>query len=149
DLVHGGAPDGNARPRVIRGTHAKPLPLLPSGPGGVCGRALHEARSLTNTHANMRPLRFRRADSSNGGPGTARNPYRLCAVTPDAPGPARPDGRPWSCWRQCLTESAKKRRDPRDAGPAGGSEPEGAPARTGLAGWRLPRPAAARKSSDS
>jgi len=36
-----------ARPRVIRGTQAKPLPLLPSEPGGVCSRPLHEARSLT------------------------------------------------------------------------------------------------------
>ena len=41
-----------ARPRVIRGTQAKPLPLLPSGPGGVCSRPLHEARSLTSTHPN-------------------------------------------------------------------------------------------------
>src|ERR1700730_1667600 len=45
-----------ARPRVIRGTRAKPLPLLPSGPGGVHSRPLHEARSLTTTHANMRPV---------------------------------------------------------------------------------------------
>src|ERR1700688_3484720 len=37
-----------AKPRVIRGTRVKPLPLLPSGPGGVCSRPLHEARSLTN-----------------------------------------------------------------------------------------------------
>src|ERR1700745_499837 len=37
-----------ARPRVIRGTQVKPLPLLPSGPGGVCSRPLHEARSLTS-----------------------------------------------------------------------------------------------------
>ena len=48
----------NARPRVIRGTRAKPLPLLPSGPGGVYGRPLHEARSLTTSNANMRALRF-------------------------------------------------------------------------------------------
>jgi len=41
-----------ARPRVIRGTQVKPLPLLPSGPGGVCSRPLHEARSLTNTYAS-------------------------------------------------------------------------------------------------
>jgi hypothetical protein len=41
-----------ARPRVIRGTRAKPLPLLPSGSGGVHSRPLHEARSLTTTHAN-------------------------------------------------------------------------------------------------
>jgi hypothetical protein len=37
----------NARPRVIRGTRAKSLPLLPSGPGGVYNRPLHEAQSLT------------------------------------------------------------------------------------------------------
>ena len=36
-----------AKPRVIRGTRVKPLPLLPSGPGGVRSRPLHEARSLT------------------------------------------------------------------------------------------------------
>src|SRR5271170_4317141 len=41
-----------ARPRVIRGTRVKPLPLLPSGPGGVRGRPLHEARSLTTSHAS-------------------------------------------------------------------------------------------------
>src|SRR5579863_2789505 len=40
-----------ARPRVIRGTRVKPLPLLPSGPGGVCSRPLHEARSLTTSYA--------------------------------------------------------------------------------------------------
>jgi hypothetical protein len=40
-----------ARPRVIRGTRVKPLPLLPSGPGGVCSRPLHEARSLTTKRA--------------------------------------------------------------------------------------------------
>jgi len=45
---------GTARPRVIRGTRAKPLPLLPSGPGGVHSRPLHEARSLTTYHASMR-----------------------------------------------------------------------------------------------
>ena len=45
DLVH--AERGYARPRVIRGTQVEPLPLLPSGPGGVRGRPLHEARSLT------------------------------------------------------------------------------------------------------
>src|SRR5262249_43762979 len=44
DLIHLG---GLARPRVIRGTRVKPLPLLPSGPGGVRSRPLHEARSLT------------------------------------------------------------------------------------------------------
>src|ERR1019366_8681805 len=41
-----------ARPRVIRGTRVKPLPLLPSGPGGVRGRPLHEARGLTTFHAS-------------------------------------------------------------------------------------------------
>src|ERR1035441_5538434 len=41
-----------ARPRVIRGTRVKPLPLLPSGPGGVHSHPLHEARSLTTIHAN-------------------------------------------------------------------------------------------------
>src|SRR5450432_1350603 len=45
---------GYARPRVIRGTRATPLPLLPSGPGGVCGCPLHEARSLTRDYPNMR-----------------------------------------------------------------------------------------------
>src|SRR5947209_10697000 len=40
-------PRGIARPRVIRGTRAKSLPLLPSGPGGVYDRPLHEARGLT------------------------------------------------------------------------------------------------------
>src|SRR5580693_4384436 len=45
--------EGNyARPRVIRGTRVKPLPLLPSGPGGVRGRPLHEARGLTTFHAS-------------------------------------------------------------------------------------------------
>src|SRR5215472_17578433 len=44
------APNRSARPRVIRGTRAAPLPLLPSGPGGVCGRPLHGARDLTNIH---------------------------------------------------------------------------------------------------
>src|SRR6185312_12155690 len=79
DLVHGGAPDGNARPRVIRGTHAKPLPLLPSGPGGVCGRALHEARSLTNTHANMRALHCSGVDLA-----------RLCVEILQCESPRRP-----------------------------------------------------------
>src|SRR6266851_2421443 len=41
-----------ARPRVIRGTQVKPLPLLPSGPGGVRSRPLHEARSLTTSYAS-------------------------------------------------------------------------------------------------
>src|SRR5580704_11821024 len=44
--------DAYARPRVIRGTRVKPLPLLPSGPGGVCSRPLHEARSLTTYYAS-------------------------------------------------------------------------------------------------
>ena len=55
DLVHGGMELAEyARPRVIRGTRVKPLPLLPSGPGGVHSRPLHEARSLTTSHASMR-----------------------------------------------------------------------------------------------
>jgi hypothetical protein len=55
------APPGNrsrevfARPRVIRGTRAKSLPLLPSGPSGVHNRPLHEARSLTTTNVSIRP----------------------------------------------------------------------------------------------
>src|SRR5215218_4793676 len=51
--------EGNvyARPRVIRGTRAKPLPLLPSGPGGVCSRPLHGARHLAIDYGNRRPLR--------------------------------------------------------------------------------------------
>src|ERR1039458_6671303 len=53
DLVHGWA---NARPRVIRGTQVKPLPLLPSGPGGVCGRLSHGARDLTIDYRIMQPL---------------------------------------------------------------------------------------------
>src|SRR6516165_18218 len=48
-----------ARPRVIRGTQVKPLPLLPSGPGGVRSRPLHEARSLTTYHASRRVGRTR------------------------------------------------------------------------------------------
>src|SRR5580700_11091654 len=36
-----------AKLRVIRGTRVKPLPLLPSRPGGVCSRPLHGARDLT------------------------------------------------------------------------------------------------------
>src|SRR5580700_7798005 len=52
-----------ARPRVIRGTQVKPLPLLPSGPGGVCSRPLHEARSLTTIHASRSVnIRFRGVD---------------------------------------------------------------------------------------
>src|SRR5207244_3038886 len=42
-----------ARPRVIRGTRTAPLPLLPSGPGGVCSRPLHGARDLTSIHRSM------------------------------------------------------------------------------------------------
>src|ERR1700683_3911785 len=45
-----------ARPRVIRGTQVKPLPLLPSGPGGVCGRPLHGARDLTIDYRSMASL---------------------------------------------------------------------------------------------
>jgi hypothetical protein len=41
---------------VIRGTQVKPLPLLPSGPGGVCSRPLHEARSLTNNYLIKSPI---------------------------------------------------------------------------------------------
>ena len=52
DLVHGVG--RTARPRVIRGTRTAPLPLLPSGPGGVCGRPLHGARDLTSIHRSMR-----------------------------------------------------------------------------------------------
>src|SRR5579862_3766135 len=52
DLVHGRREKVQyARPRVIRGTRVKPLPLLPSGPGGVRSRPLHEARSLTTPYA--------------------------------------------------------------------------------------------------
>src|ERR1017187_542139 len=43
-----------ARPRVIRGTRTAPLPLLPSGPGGVCGRPLHGARDLTSIYRSTR-----------------------------------------------------------------------------------------------
>src|SRR5579862_659454 len=53
DLVHGRREKVQyARPRVIRGTRVKPLPLLPSGPGGVRSRPLHEARSLTTSYAS-------------------------------------------------------------------------------------------------
>src|ERR1700730_6088353 len=51
--VSGVRTDKYARPRVIRGTRTAPLPLLPSGPGGVCGRPLHGARDLTRIHRNM------------------------------------------------------------------------------------------------
>ncbi len=66
DLVHCGAfvrwrtmqaRGAYARPRVIRGTRVKPLPLLPSGPGGVCSHTLHEARSLTTPYASKCRLR--------------------------------------------------------------------------------------------
>ena len=40
------------RPRVIRGTQESPLPLLPSGSGGVRSYPLHEARSLS-THGSI------------------------------------------------------------------------------------------------
>src|SRR5438046_8583542 len=50
-----------ARPRVIRGTRTAPLPLLPSGPGGVCSRPLHEARDLTSIYRNMGSRRGLRA----------------------------------------------------------------------------------------
>src|SRR5258708_39673533 len=61
DLIHAGerSDEYYARPRVIRGTRVKPLPLLPSGPGGVCSRPLHEARSLTTTHAIRSKALFR------------------------------------------------------------------------------------------
>src|ERR1017187_8858342 len=42
--------DNYARPRLIRGTRTTPLPLLPSGPGGVCSRPLHAARDLTSNY---------------------------------------------------------------------------------------------------
>jgi len=45
DLIHG----DYAKLRVIRGTRGKPLPLLPSRPGGVCSRPLHGARNLTHS----------------------------------------------------------------------------------------------------
>src|ERR1039458_3387789 len=49
--------DNYARPRVIRGTRTAPLPLLPSGPGGVCSRPLHEARDLTSIYRSLAPRR--------------------------------------------------------------------------------------------
>src|SRR5947209_19889400 len=67
-----------ARPRVIRGTRAKPLPLLPSGPGGVYNRPLHEARSLT-THKFTIGVYF-------GTPSTA------CSFSPNAVAGAGFDG---------------------------------------------------------
>src|ERR1017187_1926253 len=61
--VSGCRADSYARPRVIRGTRTAPLPLLPSGPGGVCGRPLHEARDLTSIYRNMGPdFAFRPGD---------------------------------------------------------------------------------------
>src|ERR1051326_3201418 len=61
-----------ARPRVIRGTRTAPLPLLPSGPGGVCGRPLHGARDLTRNHRSMAgfrvmPVFIRRAKAMRNG----------------------------------------------------------------------------------
>src|SRR5881392_3531690 len=59
----------HARPRVIRGTRVKPLPLLPSGPGGVRSRPLHEARSLTISYASSfleRPVTIELLQLSNG-----------------------------------------------------------------------------------
>src|SRR4051795_708471 len=53
---------GIARPRVIRGTQAKPLPLLPSEPGGVCSRPLHEARSLATHYRTTGELLARSKD---------------------------------------------------------------------------------------
>ena len=44
----------NVKHRVIRGTQGKPLPLLPSGPGGVCSRLLHGARHLTTSQFSRR-----------------------------------------------------------------------------------------------
>jgi hypothetical protein len=41
------------RMRAIRGTRTKPLPLLPSGPGGVHSHPLHEAWSLTTSTASL------------------------------------------------------------------------------------------------
>src|SRR5438105_4052042 len=65
--MRAGISDEYARPRVIRGTRVKPLPLLPSGPGGVCSRPLHEARSLTTSYATsfkcVAPARTGRAGS--------------------------------------------------------------------------------------
>src|SRR5664279_2463178 len=59
--------DDYARPRVIRGTRTAPLPLLPSGPGGVCSRPLHEARDLTSIYRNMAPRRDSQAGRLAGG----------------------------------------------------------------------------------
>src|ERR1039458_1631106 len=59
--------DDYARPRVIRGTRTAPLPLLPSGPGGVCSRPLHEARDLTSIYRNMAPRRDSRLAGGESG----------------------------------------------------------------------------------
>src|SRR5215831_3588548 len=55
----------NARPRVIRGTRTAPLPLLPSGPGGVCSRPLHGARDLTSIYRSraVTPRQIRHVSS--------------------------------------------------------------------------------------
>src|ERR1039458_2982256 len=68
--------DDYARPRVIRGTRTAPLPLLPSGPGGVCSRPLHEARDLTSTYRNMAPRRDSRSAGGESG-SKARGMARL------------------------------------------------------------------------
>src|ERR1035437_5758172 len=65
--VSGCRADNSARPRVIRGTRTAPLPLLPSGPGGVCSRPLHEARDLTSTYRNMAPRRDSRSAGGESG----------------------------------------------------------------------------------
>ena len=57
-----------ARPRVIRGTRAKSLPLLPSGPGGVYNRPLHEARSLTTFNVSIRCYSGTRKTARNFSP---------------------------------------------------------------------------------
>src|ERR1019366_8852873 len=54
--VSGCRADNYARPRVIRGTRTAPLPLLPSGPGGVCARPLPEPGDLTSLYRNMAPF---------------------------------------------------------------------------------------------
>src|SRR3954452_21012532 len=59
-----------ARPRGIRGTQAKPLPLLPSGPGGVCSRPLHGARGLTSHDFSM--YAFQEHAQNGARPATAR-----------------------------------------------------------------------------
>ena len=64
DLIHAGAK--NARPRVIRGTRTAPLPLLPSGPGGVCSRPLHGARDLTSIYRSMGSEKAREKGANAG-----------------------------------------------------------------------------------